>query len=94
MRNTLISIAAWALAVCVVLWQRAIWPGLKAFFPGLEALVAEVRSDVQPSTPAPEPAPLETLVIARKPAAPKPAPKRVTRTAPKRTAKSTAGFAA
>jgi len=82
MRNTLISIAAWALAVCVVLWQRAIWPGLKAFFPGLEDLVAEVRSDVQP---APEPAPLETLVIARKPAAPKPAPKH--------TAKS-AGFAA
>ena len=89
MRNTLISIAAWALAVCVVLWQRAIWPGLKAFFPGLEDLAAEVRSDAQPSTPAPEPASLETLVIARKPA-----PKRVTRTAPKRTAKSAAGFAA
>jgi hypothetical protein len=89
MRNTLISIAAWALAVCVVLWQRAIWPGLKSFLPGLEDLVAEVRSDVQPSVPTPEPAPVETLVIARKPA-----PKRVTRTAPKRTAKSTAGFAA
>jgi len=85
MRNTLISIAAWALAVCVVLWQRAIWPRLKAFFPGLEDLVAEVRSDAQPSTPAHDPARVETLVIARKPAAPKPAPKH--------TAKS-AGFAA
>jgi len=85
MRNTLITIAAWSVAIALVLWQRAIWPGLKAFFPGLEDLVAEVRSDAQPSTPAPEPAPLETLVIARKPAAPKPAPKH--------TAKS-AGFAA
>ena len=81
MRNTLISIAAWALAVCVVLWQRAIWPGLKAFFPGLEDLVSEVRSDVQPSTPAPEPARVETLVIARNPAAPKPAPKRTAKPA-------------
>lgn len=50
MRNTLINIAAWTAAVCVVLWQRFLWPGLQRFLPGIEELVRTVAADVR--TPA------------------------------------------
>lgn len=88
MRNTLINIAAWTAAVCVVLWQRFLWPGLQRFLPGIDELIRTVASDVRTSavqtepTPAPvvvefEPLPeIETFVIQR--SEPKPAPRRRT----------------
>lgn len=35
MRHTLITIAAWTVAIAVVLWQRLLRPSLEAAFPGL-----------------------------------------------------------
>lgn len=70
MRNTLITIAAWTAAIAIVLWQRALWPGLKSFLPGIEELFSAPQSG---KSPAPvrtasvqhPPQPLETLVIER-----------------------------
>lgn len=58
MRNTLITIAAWSAAITLVLWQRAIWPGLKTFLPGIEDLAADIRSGLQPPAPAKSPQPV------------------------------------
>lgn len=107
MRNTLINIAAWTAAVCVVLWQRFLWPGLQRFLPGIDELVRTVASDVRTSavqaetTPAPvvvefEPLPeIETFVIQRSES--KPAPRRRTTQAKpatrSRKPKATTGFA-
>lgn len=75
MRNTLITIAAWTAAIATVLWQRLLWPGLKAFFPGIEDVLSPQQSKVaqqQNAIPSFTPAPaLETVVIERrKPARP------------------------
>lgn len=102
MRNTLITIAAWTAAIAIVFWQRFLWPGIKAFLPGIEDLFSEPGSDETPaaartsSSQAPtsvrtsdvqEPAAaVETLVIERCKPA---APRRSSRKQPAQTA----GFA-
>lgn len=105
MRNTLITIAAWSAAIALVLWQRAIWPGLKTFLPGLEDLIADIRSGAQPPAPAQtaqpvtpagerEPQPIaEPAVVETYVIERKvPTPKRAARPAPKRAAQPL-GFA-
>lgn len=90
MRNTLITITAWTSAIAIVLWQRALWPGLKSFLPGIEELFSAPQSGKSPAsvrTPSVQELaqPLETLVVERcKPAT----SRRATRQKP-----ATAGFA-